>query len=198
MNGVTFYSNFNGTERTPDSYGFNPTDTPHRLSIAAASKPLLGGILLSGIFQASSGGPFPVSAGFDLDGDQNTQGDRPRGLPITVGRGDIAGQLQLINAFRANPCAFTYYAGVPCSAKPMPPITRNMLNPQPIVTMNLRAAKQIRFSEFKVTELFFEGYNIFNHVTEYGGATTLTSPALFIHTSALDARQLQWGARFTF
>lgn len=198
LNGVTFYSTFNGTERTPDSYGYNPTDTPHRLSIAFASKTLPGGIQLSGIFQASSGGPFPVSAGFDLDGDLNTQGDRPRGLPITVGRGDVNGQVQLINAFRTNPCAFIYYAGVTCTAKAQAPITRDLLSPQPVVSLNLRASKFIRITEHKRLELFFEGYNVLNHVTEYGGASTLTSPALYIHTSALDARQLQWGGRFVF
>ena len=144
-----------------------------------------GGFQLSGIFQASSGGPFPVSAGFDLDGDQNTGGD-------------VNGQLQLINAFRTNPCAFIYYAGVACTAKAQAPITADLLKPQPVVSLNLRASKFIKITEHKRLELFFEGYNILNHVTEYGGASTLTSPALYIHTSALDARQLQWGGRFVF
>ena len=33
LDAVTFYNQFSGTDRTPDNYGYNPTDTPHNLSI---------------------------------------------------------------------------------------------------------------------------------------------------------------------
>jgi len=198
IDGVTFYSTFSGTDRTPDNYAYNPTDTPHNLSVAFASSELPGKFVLSGIFRGVSGGPRTIAAGFDLDGDANISNDRPRGLPQTVGRGNVKGQLSLINAFRANPCTFVYYPNVPCTAKPQPPIPADLLNLIPVIDLDLRLAKVIAFSEKKRMELFFEGYNVTNHVTKYGGVNSMISAAFFIRTSALDARQLQWGTRFTF
>jgi hypothetical protein len=64
--------------------------------------------------------------------------------------------------------------------------------------LDLRLSKIIRIGEARRLELFFEGYNVTNHVTEYGGTSSMTSPAFLLRTTALDARQLQWGARFTF
>ena len=37
LDGVTFYSTVRGTERTPQQDGYNPTDTPHNLSVAAST-----------------------------------------------------------------------------------------------------------------------------------------------------------------
>ena len=71
---------FRGTERTPREEGDNPTDTPHNLSVAASTN-LPWAFQLSGVFRAISGGPLAVTAGTDLDGDLNTQNDRPEGLP---------------------------------------------------------------------------------------------------------------------
>ena len=47
-------------------------------------------------------------------------------------------------------------------------------------------------------EIFLEGYNLTNHTTLYGGASAMTSSSFLIRTSALDARQTQWGGRFVF
>jgi hypothetical protein len=198
INGVTFYSTYDGTQRTPDVYAYNPTNTPERLSLQFTSVMLPGKFQLSGSFQGVSGPPLTVSAGFDLDGDQNTSGDRPRGLPQTVGDGDVGGQLAIINAFRANPCSFVYYPTVPCTAKAQPPIPASLLKLFPVDSLSLRLSKIIPIAEKRRAELFFEGYNMTNHVTKYGGSGTLTSAALFIRTSALDPRIFQWGARFTF
>jgi hypothetical protein len=198
INAVTFYSTYTGTDRTPQNYAYNPTDTPHNLSVAFSSAMLPGKFQVSGIFRGVSGGPLPVSAGFDLDGDLNVSNDRPHGLPQTVGHGNVIQQLALINAFRANPCSFTYYPGVTCTAKPQPAVLRSLLSPQPVIDLDLRLSKIIVLGEARRLELFFEGYNVTNHVTKYGGASSMTSPAFLIRTTALDARQLQWGARFTF
>jgi hypothetical protein len=198
IDGVTFYSTFSGTERFRQNYAYNPTDTPHNLSVAFATRDLPGKIVLSGVFRGVSGGPRTVAAGFDLDGDANISNDRPRGLPQTVGHGDVNGQLALINAFRANPCGFVYFPNVPCTAKPLGPVARDLLIPQPVIDLDLRLAKLVPFGEKRRLEVFFEGYNIANHVTAYGGTTTMTSAAFLIRTSALDARQLQWGTRFSF
>ena len=47
-------------------------------------------------------------------------------------------------------------------------------------------------------EFFLESYNLTNHTTLYGGNSTMVSSSFGIRTSALDARQTQWGARFVF
>lgn len=197
LDAVTFYNQFSGTDRTPDNRGYNPTDTPHNLSVAFTTTPLPGQFLLSGVFRGLSTGPFGVSGGFDLDGDGNIQNDRPKGLPVTVGHGDVEAQLALINAFRANPCSFAY-PGVACSARPQAAITKDLLNLVPLLDLNLRLTRVFSLTGSQKMELFFEGYNILNHVTWTGGTTAMTSAALFVRTGALDARQLQWGARFRF
>jgi hypothetical protein len=198
LNAVTFYNQFSGTDRTPDNYGFNPTNTPNNLSLTFTTIPLPGKIVLSGVFRGLSTGPFSVSAGIDLDGDGNTANDRPKGLPVTVGQGDVNGQVALINAFRANPCSFVYYSTVTCTAKPEPPISKSLLNLIPLLDLDLRLTRLFSIGEHKRVEVFFESYNTTNHVTPTGGATTMTSPALFVRTGALDPRQLQWGTRFSF
>lgn len=197
LDAVTFYNQFSGTDRTPDNYGYNPTDTPHNLSTAFTTTPLPGGFVVSGVFRYLSTGPFSVSAGIDLDGDGNIQNDRPKGLPVTVGHGDVASQLALINAFRANPCAYTF-PGVTCTARPLAAISADLLDLIPLVDLNLRLTRVFSLGEGKKVELFFEGYNTLNHVTKTGGTTAMTSSSLFVRTGALDARQLQWGARFRF
>jgi outer membrane receptor protein involved in Fe transport len=197
LDAVTFYNQFSGTDRTPDNRGHNPTDTPHNLSVAFTTNPLPGKFILSGVYRYLSTGPFGVSAGFDLDGDGNIQNDRPKGLPVTVGRGDVDAQLALINAFRANPCTYAF-AGVTCTARPQAAISADLLNLIPLIDLNLRLTRVFEFTDHNRLELFFEGYNTLNHVTRTGGTTAMTSAALFIRTGALDARQLQWGARVRF
>ena len=197
LDAVTFYNQFSGTDRTPDNRGHNPTDTPHNLSMAFTTHPLPGKFVVSGVYRYLSTGPFGVSAGFDLDGDGNIQNDRPRGLPVTVGRGDVESQLALINAFRANPCSFAY-PGVNCTARPQAAVSSDLLDLIPLIDLNLRLTRMFELNDHSRVELFFEGYNTLNHVTKTGGTTSMTSAAIFVRTGALDARQLQWGARFRF
>jgi hypothetical protein len=198
IDGVTWYSTFSGTDRFKDDYGYNPLHTPDNLSLTWTTVYLPGKIQLSGAFHAVSGPPVAVSAGIDLDGDGNTTGDRPRGLPVTVGYGDVNGELELINAFRANPCGFVYFSSVTCTAKPLPPISANLLEHHPAVSLDMRITRPISITESKRLDLFFEGYNITNFVTLGTGNTSMTSTTFLIPASAQPARQLQWGARFNF
>jgi hypothetical protein len=181
----------------PDNHAYNPTDTPHNLSIAWASTPIPGKIVLSGVFRSISGGPHLANAGIDLNGD-TILNDNPVGLPQTVGRGNVSQQFALINAFRADPCTYVYSPNVPCSATPLPPIPRSLLNLENVIDLDLRLSKLITFSERRRLELFFEGYNVTNHVTKFGGDSSMVAADFLIRTTALDARQLQWGTRFTF
>jgi hypothetical protein len=183
LDGVTFYSTFRGTERTPREKGMNPTDTPHNLSVAASTT-LPWGVQLSGVFRAISGGPLGVTAGVDLDGDLNSQNDRPEGIEPTVGRGDIEEQLARINAFRAT--------------RNLPAVTGDLLEPDPIVNLDLRVTKVFRLGGTRRLEAFFEGYNVTNYVTLTGGLSNMSSASFLIRTGARDARQVQWGARYSF
>ncbi|MGE0814671.1 MAG: TonB-dependent receptor [Vicinamibacterales bacterium] len=183
LDGVTFYSTYRGTERTPRERGMNPTDTPHNLSVAASTSLPLG-LQLSGVFRAISGGPLPVTAGIDLDGDLNTQNDRPVGLTPTVGRGDVDEQLALINAFRAT--------------RNQAPISKDLLKPNPILTTDLRLTKSFRIGGSRRFEAFLEAYNATNYTTLTGGSSNMSAAAFLVRTGARDARQVQWGGRFTF
>ena len=183
LDGVTFYSTFRGTERTPRERGMNPTDTPHNLSVAASTS-LPWDFQLSGVFRAISGGPLAVNAGIDLDGDLNTQNDRPEGLPPTVGRGDVDGQLAMINAFRAT--------------RNQPAVDESLLDPDQIITFDVRLTKRFTLGGTKRLEAFLEAYNASNYVTLTGGTGNMSAPAFLQRTGARDARQIQWGARFSF
>jgi hypothetical protein len=183
LDGVTFYSTYSGTDRTPSNYGLNATDTPHNLSIAAStSLPLK--FQLSGVFRAISGGPRPVSAGVDLDADLNTSGDRPANLPQFIGRGDVESQVAIINAFR--------------TARGLSAIDAGRIAIDPVIDLDLRLTKIIQMPNSRRLEFFLEAYNLTNHTTLYGGNSTLVSSSFGIRTNALDARQTQWGARFVF
>ena len=183
LDGVTFYSTYRGTERTPHEKGMNPTDTPHNLSVAASTS-LPFGLQLSGVFRAISGGPQAVTAGIDLDGDQNTQNDRPAGLPPTVGRGDVAGQLEIINAVRAS--------------RGQPAVSAELLKPNGIVTVDTRLTKVFSLGGDRRVEAFLEAYNATNYVTLTGGTSNMSSSTFLLRTGARDARQVQWGARYSF
>jgi hypothetical protein len=183
LDGVTFYSTYRGTERTPREKGMNPTDTPHNLSVAASTS-LPWDFQLSGVFRIISGGPLGVSAGVDLDGDLNTQNDRPEGLPPTVGRGDVDEQLALINAFRAT--------------RGQAPVALELLEPDPIVNLDLRLTKAFRLGASRRLEAFLEAYNVTNYVTLTGGSGNMSSSSFLIRTGARDARQVQWGGRYSF
>jgi hypothetical protein len=195
---------FFGTYLFQNNYAYNPTNTPHNLSVSftTALMPKVG-VRLSGIYSYVSGPPYPVNAGISLDGHQNPASQLPAGLEQTVGYGDTASQLQIINAFRANPCGYIV-AGAPCTATAQPAITASQLKLHAINNLNLRLTKDFAIRERAHLQLYLEGYNVFNHVTKYlggggfGGESTMVSPSFLILDKALDPRLLQWGLRFTF
>lgn len=200
LDAATFY----GTYLFPNNYAYNPTHTPQNLSVSFTSAMLPKvGLQLSGMYSYVSGPPYAVNAGLSLDGHQNPASQLPIGLEQTVGYGDTAAQLQIINAFRANPCSFAA-AGSACSATPLAPISASQLKVHAINNLNLRLMKDFKFRENSHVQLFIEGYNVFNHVTKYlggggsGGESTLLSPSFLILDKALDPRLLQWGLRYEF
>ena len=190
LDGVEFFNIAPGTQRTPREQGYNPSDQRHNLT-AAATFPLPGQLQLSGIVKLISGSPMPVQAGFDLDGDRSPTSDRPEGLPITVGRGDEEEALRLINTLRAT---------LSTTARPLAPITPELLRLDPYRTLDLRLTKLLQLGGRRGLELTLEAFNVTNYVN-YNPVTVnrnINSAAFLRRRSARAARQIQWGLRYVF
>lgn len=182
--GVNHYQNYFGTMRTPQQYGYQEGSNRHNLTVSGSTH-LPWDLQVSGIVRWLSGSPFTVQSGVDLDGDGQTQSDRPVGLPITVGMGDVASQLALINAFRAS----RNLAAIPAS----------MLELDPYLSVDARVTRQVRLHGTHRIDLFIEGYNLTNHVNFNPNVTAnMNSSAFLARTTAADPRQIQWGLRYAF
>jgi hypothetical protein len=120
----------------------------------------------------------------DLDGDLNAVGDRPRGLSPTVGRGDVGQQLALINAYRIS--------------QGFPAISEELLKLDPFRQLDMRATKILKVGGTRQIELFLEAFNLANFVNLTGGGSNMRTSSFLIRTGAADARQIQWGARYSF
>jgi hypothetical protein len=182
--GVNHYQNYFGTMRSPQQFGYQEGGNRHNLTVSGSTH-LPWDLQVSGIVRWLSGSPFTVQTGTDLDGDGQTQSDRPVGLPITVGMGDVDSQLAIINAFRAS--------------RSLAPITRDQLNLDQYLSVDARLTKQIRLTGSHRIDLFIEGYNLTNHVNFNPNVTAnLVSTSFLARTSASDPRQIQWGFRYAF
>jgi hypothetical protein len=182
--GVNHYQNYFGTMRTPQQFGYQEGGNRHNLTVSGSTH-LPGEFQVSGIVRWLSGSPFTVQAGVDLDGDGQTQSDRPVGLPITVGMGDVDSQFAIINAFRAS--------------RNLPPISRDLLDLDQYLSIDARLTKQIRIAGTHRVDLFIEGYNLTNHVNFNPNVTAnLVSTSFLSRTTAGDPRQIQWGFRYAF
>ena len=182
--GVSHYQNYFGTMRSPQQSGYQEGGNRHNLAVSGSTH-LPWDLQVSGIVRWLSGSPFTVQAGVDLDGDGQTQSDRPVGLPITVGMGDVASQLAVINAFRAG--------------RNLPPIDAVLLNMDPYISTDLRLTRQVRVGGTRRVDLFIEGYNLTNHVNLNPNVTAnMVSTSFLSRTTASDPRQIQWGLRFAF
>ncbi len=182
--GVNHYQNYSGTMRTPQQYGYQEGGNRHNLTVSGSTH-LPWALQVSGIVRWLSGSPFTVQAGVDLDGDGQTQSDRPVGLPITVGMGDVASQLTIINAFRAS--------------RNLAPIPVSLLDMDRYLSVDGRLTRQLRLGGTKRVDLFIEAYNLTNHVNFNPNVTANMNSAAFLsRTTAADPRQIQWGLRYAF
>lgn len=187
LDGVEFFNLVRGTQRTPHERGYSPSDQRHNLT-AGVTFPLPGQLQVSGIVKLISGSPMPVQAGRDLDGDRSPVNDRPEGLPTTVGRGGEEAALRLINEFRAG------------LATPLPPISAELLRLDPYRTIDVRVTKALNLGGDRRLELTVEAFNVTNHVN-YNPVTVvrnINSAAFLQRRTAREARQVQWGVRWTF
>ena len=181
--GVNHYQTYPGTMRTPSEKGYSEQDTRPNLSASAAVS-LPFGVQFSSILRALSGTPFAVAADFDIDGDGQVQNDRPVGLPITVGREEVAESLRIINELTAK--------------RHLAPITADLLKLDPFISLDLRLTKDFSLSRGNRIEMFLEAYNTLNRVNYAGGNGSIISSAFLIRNAARDPRPGQLGARFTF
>ena len=184
LDGVDFYSTVRGTQRTPQESGFNTTDTRHNLTVAASAS-LPWEFQVSGIAKFVSGFPIGrIQAGIDLDGDGNTSGDRPAGLPPRVGRGDVDRELRIINDFRRS--------------LNLAPIDASLLRLNMTRVLDLRVTRNLTLPGARRMELFLEVFNVPNFVDLMGGNNNMNVSSFLVRTAARDARQIQWGARYVF
>jgi hypothetical protein len=148
--------------------------------------PLPLGFQLSGVGKFISGSPIFVQSGFDMDGDGISAGDRPVGLPITVGREKVAESLQIINALRGS-------RGVPA-------IGESLLRLDPFVSIDARVTKVFPLRDSRRVELYVEGYNLTNYVNyqPFTINSNIISRDFLVRNSARDPFQLQLGGRFAF
>jgi hypothetical protein len=176
--------NYDGTLRSTffNQKGYNSDDNRHILT-ASVSTELPWTTQLAVIGQFYSGSPRGANSGLDLDGD-GASGDRPPGLPVTVGRGDTTEQLRIINDFRA--------------ARALAPFTMDVLKLYPSNAINVRLTKRVTFGQGRGLEIFLEGFNVTNFVNRTGGGSNIRLATFGIPTGATDARQMQWGARYAF
>jgi hypothetical protein len=190
MDGVEFFNIARGTQRTPRETGYSPSDQRHNLT-AAATFPLPGQLQLSGIVKLISGSPMPVQAGFDMDGDRSLTSDRPDGLPITVGRGDEENALRMINTLRAT---------LSTTARPLAPISPELLRLDPYRTLDLRLTKLLEVGGRRRLELTLEAFHLTNYVNHNPVTVNrnINSAAFLRRRSARSARQIQWGLRYVF
>jgi hypothetical protein len=152
IDGVDFFLTQRGTERTPQEQGFSPSDQRHNLT-AATTIPLPFAMQFSAILKLISGSPMLVEAGSDIDGDRSLTGDRPAGLPITVGRGNTGEALRLIDSFRAG-----------LTPTPLLPVDPALLELDPYRTLDLRFSKSFRAGRRARIDLLIERFNVTNHV----------------------------------
>ena len=183
--GVSFHSQQRGTQRTPDERGYNENDGRHNFSLAS-SVTLPWQLQLGGIIKMVSGSPRQVQLGFDLDGDASALGDRPKGLPAQIGRDKVDESLAIINQVRAG--------------RGLTPISIDLLKLDPYISLDLRLMKAILLGGSHRLELFFEGFNLTNHINYEPFTLTpnIIAADFQVRKSARIPRQAQWGARFAF
>ena len=144
----------------------------------SVSSKIFSNFVFSPIFNYGSGRPFNLLLGFDANGDGRSQSDRPGDIGRNTGLGE------------------SFYS------------------------LDARLSRRFKFSEYRNLEILVEGFNLFNHTNFQGINNTIgglsiaqrnefattqargiqgvapTAPLGF--TSAAPARQLQFGARFSF
>ncbi|MBM3819719.1 MAG: TonB-dependent receptor [Acidimicrobiia bacterium] len=163
-------------------HGYNPSDNRHNLAISASFE-LPAGVQVSGIARVVSASPITNTCACDLDGDGVN--DRAPGVPPTVGRGNLQAQLDAINRYRAS-----------LNLAPFD-LDRLKVLP-PAKNIDIRVTKGLTLGGARRVELFAEAFNITNVVNLTGGNGNVRLATFKVPDGAQEARQVQWGARYSF
>jgi hypothetical protein len=167
-----------------DDNGLDENDRRHALSWSSVFS-FKWDIQLAAIISLRSGNPWEINAGVDLDGYTADRTERPPGLVKNAGGWESQANLDIINAFRAG--------------RKLAPITMEQLTlGSGDRLLDLRLTKSIALGVAKRIDLFIEGYNVTNAVNYETPTGAITSGSFAIRTVARDARQIQWGLKFSF
>jgi hypothetical protein len=163
-------------------------DVRHRF-FAMLNMELYGNLRLGTFFRAGSAPPYNITTGFD-DNRDSVSNDRPAGVGRNSARG--AGQWELS-------ARVSYGLGF---GKPREARAQTAGGPRVIRT---RGDGDVPFfpsldqsNKRWRTELYVQAYNLFNHTNPVGFTGVETSPFFGRPTSALAARRVEAGMRFSF
>ncbi len=174
-----------------------------------ALQKILSDFTLAPIVEWSSGRPFNIITNVDANNDQSNQTDRPDVLPNgtlcvpsipATGTGAVA---------PGAPCSMFDFNAQGQLVFGTGSLGRNRGKTHQFASVDLRLSRAINFGERFRIDLIAEGFNLFNRFNE-GSATpfftdvnTTNQPAgngryYSRPTAAYDARQFQFGAKFSF
>jgi len=167
-----------------DDNGLDENDRRHALSFSATFF-LPWDIQVAPIISLRTGNPWEINAGVELDGYTGDRTERPTGLAKNAGGIKSQANLDIINAFRAT--------------RNLAPISMDALTQgSGDKLVDIRVNKAFRLGASQRLDLFFEAYNLFNAVNYENPSGAIASASFAIRTVAKDARQVQWGLKFTF
>lgn len=166
------------------SFGY---ELPKLDSKSPATRAILGGWQLNGIFQAQTGFPFTVTdAVLGVAGMTN----RPD-MTCDPNSGGAGTELQFFNTSCFTRRAVANTAGL--SSQP-----RNAVRGPGFNRTDLSIFKTFSFAKQRAVQIRIEGFNIFNH-PRYGNPVLASAAANFGRlTTSDDGRIIQFGAKFSF
>ncbi|MBS1793134.1 MAG: TonB-dependent receptor [Acidobacteria bacterium] len=168
--------------------------SPTEWSKGSGWRKFLSDFTVAPIIEISSGRPFNIITNVDSNNDQSTQTDRPSVNPD--GTLCIPGNPGCVTPLITNG---QFSIGT---------LGRNMGRTHEFMTVDMRLSRAIRFGERFRIDLIAEGFNLFNRFNEGSASPFFTDVNAFgtrsrgrYHsrsTAAYDARQFQFGAKFSF
>jgi hypothetical protein len=159
-------------------------DLRHQLAFSVMGQTVWG-VRLGAIVKASSGAPFGITAGVDLDGDSLAGFDRPEGLALNQGGIRSQENLEIINTFRRT--------------RNLSEVTIDQLAKRyPYFELDLRVSRPVPLGGGRQLELLAEAFNVTNRVNFGTPNGNLSSPGFLTVSSAGRPFEMQLGVRIQF
>ncbi|MGB5012997.1 MAG: carboxypeptidase regulatory-like domain-containing protein [Pyrinomonadaceae bacterium] len=183
--------------------------SPTRWRKGNALQKFLADFTVAPIIEFSSGRPFNIITNVDANNDQSSQTDRPDVRPDgtlcvpstpATGTGSIA---------PGSPCSLFDFNAQGQLVFGVGSLGRNKGKTHAFSSVDLRISRAINFGERFRLDLIAEGFNLFNRFNEGSASPFFTDVNSFNQraegnryysrpTAAYDARQFQFGAKFSF